>query len=92
MAHWGSYYFGKVVETDPLKLMFAHEPVGSSADVKLTGKAKTWNKKDVQPANKDYIVCCIPPDIVQPTKVGLKIPNEEKCVDYVGKEIANYEL
>ena len=91
MADWNGYYFGKVVETDPLKLMFAHEPVGSSGDVKLSGKAKSWKKNDVQPANKDFIVCYIPTDILQPTKAGLRILNEGKCVDYLGKEIANYE-
>ncbi len=92
LAYWNDYYFGKVIEINPLKLMFTYEPVGSSGEVKLTGKTKTWNKNDVQQADKNFIVCYIPTDILQPTKAGLEIVNKEKCVDFIAKEIATYEL
>ncbi len=94
LAEWGKgeYYFSKVVEENPLRMMFTFEPITSRGEIKITNKSLKWNKHDQQLADKEYIVCYMLEDMVTTTKAGLKIIDKDDCIDFMRNKISEYEL
>ncbi len=91
LAEWNGYFLAKVIEEEPLRLLFAHESVTSKDGIEFTDKALRWNKNDEQLADKDYVVCQMPNDMITITKTGLRIVDEDECIEFLNKEISSYE-
>ncbi len=94
LAEWGTgeYYLSKVIEENPLRMMFTFEPIGYGGHIKLTNKSLKWNRLDQQLADKEYIVCYMPNDMVTITMPGIKISDKDECIEFLRKEISAYEL
>ena len=92
LAEWDGYYFAQVIEEDPLRLMFAHEPITIEDDVQFVNKSLKWNRNDEQLSDNDYIVCDIPNEMIRVTKTGLQIVDKFECTEYLMQEISAYKL
>lgn len=73
-------------------MMFTFEPIGYGGHIKLTNKSLKWNRLDQQLADKEYIVCYMPNDMVTITMPGIKISDKDECIEFLRKEISAYEL
>ncbi len=93
LAEWGrgDYYVSKVVGENPLRLMFTYEPITSTGNIKFTNKSLKWNRNDQQLADKDYIICYIPDEMVTMTTTGLKVTDKEECIKFLSDGISAYE-
>ncbi len=92
LAEWDDYYLAKVVEENPLEVVFGFEPVSSEGQFNMTGKSLKWNKNDRQQAMKEYLVCCLPKDLIEMSNTGVVITKKVECIKYLKDEISKYEL
>ncbi len=66
--------------------------MNSGEEINLSGNATKWNTKDKQEADKDYIVCYLPEDLYKLSKGGIQIMNNDRCIQFLKKEIGRFEL